>query len=303
MKLLSQVLPAASIDRMKWDNCVRKHSNGLIYTQSVYLDAMSDNWHGWVLDDYAAVWPIPWRKKMGIRYTFTPPFIQQLGIIGDYDETVWRNAIQCLHSFVSYGDVHFNFGNSHAIEMRDTIKKRNLVIDLHKQVDQIRSQYRTDTRNNISKAGSLALQYQKTDINTAITAFRTQYGNRMNNITAAAYESFAQLCMQYEQQGACIARTAITASGEMQAVVLLLKDEKRLYNLVNTTLPGGRKNFANHWLLDQVIEEFAEQKLLLDLEGSELPGVRQFYEGFGAVEQPYFHYHFNRMPFPFRLFR
>jgi ribosomal protein S24E len=303
MKLPSQLLPAASINRVKWDDCVRKHSNGLIYAQSAYLDAMCHNWHGWVLGDYAAVWPIPWRKKFGIRYTFTPSFIQQLGIIGEYNDTIWRTAIRDLHAFVSYGDVHFNFGNSHAIEMRDTIKKRNLVIDLNKHIEQLRSQYRTDTRNNITKAGSHTLQYQKTDITAAVTSFRTQYGNRMKNITAAAYESFAQLCLQYERQYACITRAAVAASGEIQAVVLLLKDERRLYNLMNTTLPEGRKNFANHWLLDQVIKEFAEEKLLLDLEGSELPGVRQFYEGFGAVEQPYFHYHFNRMPFPFWLFR
>jgi hypothetical protein len=98
-------------------------------------------------------------------------------------------------------------------------------------------------------------------------------------------------------------RKVINADGVMLSIAIFLKDEKRIYNIMNTTTDAGRDAAANHFLLDNVIREFADQNLLLDFEGSDLPGVKSFYENFGARNQPFNHYHFNRLPFPLKLFR
>jgi hypothetical protein len=50
-------------------------------------------------------------------------------------------------------------------------------------------------------------------------------------------------------------------------------------------------------LYDKILEEFTETPLLFDFEGSDLPGIKSFYEKFGATNQPYFHWHFNQLPF------
>ncbi len=73
--------------------------------------------------------------------------------------------------------------------------------------------------------------------------------------------------------------------------------------MMNTTTQKGRDEEANHFLLDKVIKEFAGQPLLFDFEGSDLPGVREFYEKFGAINQPYFHYHYNGLSWPLRLLK
>jgi hypothetical protein len=300
----AHILPATAIDSSLWDICVSKHANGLIYAQYAYLQAICNaDWHGWILGDYDAVWPIPFRKKFGIRYTYTPPFMQQTGIIGNYSADQWRLAVQQLHTHISYGDVHFNFGNTAAAALHGAIAKNNLVIDLRQGISAIRSRYRHDLQTNITKAAGHSLQYSVTDISFAVHAFRQQYQNRMKHIGARDFDAFEQLAVHYQHQNNCITRAALSAGGEVLAIVLLLCDTKRIYNLMNTTLPAGRSIAANHWLLDQVIAEFAGSNLLLDMEGSELPGVQQFYEGFGATPQPYFHYHFNRLPFPLRLLR
>ena len=56
-------IPSEKIDREKWDACVSNSHNPLIYARSFYLDHISDNWSGLVLNDYEAVMPICWRKK------------------------------------------------------------------------------------------------------------------------------------------------------------------------------------------------------------------------------------------------
>jgi len=67
-------LPYKQIDKVKWDACIRHSMNRLIYAESVYLDHMAVNWDAIVLNDYEAVMPLPWKKKLGIRYLYQPSF-------------------------------------------------------------------------------------------------------------------------------------------------------------------------------------------------------------------------------------
>jgi hypothetical protein len=65
----------------KWDRCINESSNALIYGTTTYLDHLADHWPGIVLNDYEMVMPVAWRKKLGIRYCYHVPFIQQFGYI------------------------------------------------------------------------------------------------------------------------------------------------------------------------------------------------------------------------------
>jgi hypothetical protein len=40
--------------------------------------------------------------------------------------------------------------------------------------------------------------------------------------------------------------------------------------------------------------------MILDFEGSDQPGIAHFYSNFGGVDQPYFCYRRNRLPWPVR---
>lgn len=72
------------IDKKKWDNCISSSKENIIYAFSWYLDCISPNWEGFVLEDneqnYLAVMPLPVKKKYGIQFLQQPLFAQQLGI-------------------------------------------------------------------------------------------------------------------------------------------------------------------------------------------------------------------------------
>ena len=70
------------IDKSAWDKCIEQSPNGLIYGYSFYLDHMADHWDGLVMNDYEAVFPLPWRKKYGIHYLYQPFLTAQLGLFG-----------------------------------------------------------------------------------------------------------------------------------------------------------------------------------------------------------------------------
>jgi hypothetical protein len=148
------------------------------------------------------------------------------------------------------------------------------------------------------------LVFQKEDnYESAIEEYRNTYSDRMKHVTADDFDRFKKICEQLVNEQKIVCRKAVNQKNELMAIVLLLNDGKRLYNLMNTTTPAGRKVEANHFLMDSVIREFAGKGLIFDFEGSELPGVKLFYKNFGAINQPFYMIKYNCLPWLIRLFK
>ncbi|HEU4717664.1 MAG TPA: hypothetical protein VFU15_07515, partial [Bacteroidia bacterium] len=73
-------LRSHEIDRQRWDECIRRSFNGIIYAYSWYLDVVSPGWEALADEKYETVMPLTWAKKMSVRYLRTPFFVQQLGV-------------------------------------------------------------------------------------------------------------------------------------------------------------------------------------------------------------------------------
>lgn len=287
------ILPSHVIEQVKWDNCINNNSNGLIYAQYDYLDNICDHWHGIVVGDYEAVMALPWRKKYGFRYYYIPPFIQQLGIVGNIEIANEEQLSGLTKWFAWYGDLHLNFSN-HRLALKLKAKnKTNFVINLKNSYDTIHALYSHDLKQTLLKSNSGFLYTRDDDFLPAIESYQENYAARMPHISEDDFSRFTILCKQLFNRGDCIVRSVRNDEGRMLSNTLLLKDDKRIYHLFNTTTPGGRLYHSNHWLIDQVIQEFAGQDLLFDFEGSELEGVKTFYKKFGGHIQPYFHYKRN----------
>lgn len=286
------IIPSQNIDHQKWNGCIQNSSSPLIYAYTYYLDNMADNWSGIVVDDYDAVMPVPWRKKFGIRYCYDVPFVQQLGYFTKDKDNYSKLFAEQLVDFCRYGDYNFNFQNIVA----DTKQCINYIIDLLQDYKSIACNYKDDLENNLRKASKQSFTYLQEDYKTAITIYKDLYASRMPGITLKDYENFERLCGYLHQQNNVVVRKVISINNELLAVALLLKDEHRLYNLMNSTTITGRKTEANHFLFDEIFKEFAGSKYIFDFEGSDLPGVKKFYEKFGAMDQPYYRLHFNKLP-------
>lgn len=296
MKVKINIYPAYVIDQQKWDDCINNNPNGLIYAQYDYLDRICDHWSGLVVGDFQAIMPLPWRKKYGLRYYYIPPFIQQLGFIGDTSllPLIHEELIRKIRGYAWYGDLHLNFSN-HLLASELHCKNRtNLVIDLNRTYTDIQKDYSPDLKQILHKIdqGSLVYETGNTVANT-IKHYQQQYAERMPHLSADDFARLRDLCRYYADRGNCLIRAVTKKDGTLLSDTLLLKDNKRIYHLLNTTFTEGRELHSNHWLLDQILHEFSGKNLLFDFEGSDLPGVKTFYKKFGGHVQPYFHYRRN----------
>lgn len=292
-------LPSTKIDKQKWDDCINNSSNPLIYATSVYLDCMADNWDGFIADDYALVMPVPWRKKYGIKYCYNVPFIQQLGVFGkNLNPENVDVFIKQFQKKYKYGDYAFNYSNN----VKNAQQRNNYILLLSSKYDVLKQFYLSHLEKNLHKAKNFLLKYEAGQIYESIEMFRKLYADRFKHVTSVDYKNFTVLCKLKEEESNIIVRK-ICAANEVLAVVLIMKDERRLYNLMVSVTQTGRQQSAGPFLYNELIKEFSHNGIMLDFEGSDITGIEFFYKGFGAVNQPYCSVHLNNLPLPLRFFK
>lgn len=292
-----QILPSHEIDIHKWNECIDNCSYPLIYANYFFLNAQCENWSGLVIGDYQTVMPLPWKKKWGIRYLYAPSFIQQLGIFGDLELFPLSNILDQISLFVKYGDIFFNHQNKFLLNSIEYKSKTNFVLNLNQPYPDIYLNYHHDLKKNIHKAEKNQLLYSRElSIESAIAEFKELYQHRFPSFNETTFERLTKTCLGLQEKDKCMIRYIHSISSqEPLSVALLLKDKHKIYLLLNATRSAGRNIAANHFLLDQIIKEYSEEEILLDFEGSEQQGIKEFYESFHPQIQPYFHYKFNRL--------
>jgi len=297
-----QIIPSHKIDNAKWEACLAANANGLIYASFAYLNSMADNWSGLIINDYESIMPLPWRRKWSVTYLYTPPFIQQLGLIGN-TSLVDENILKAINKFTKYGDYFLNFPNE-LLPLNSTLSSKcNYILDLSVGYDSIKKGYSNELSGYLKRANAAGSEYNDANVKDAIDLYQKHYQTRMPHLQLEDFERYKTLCLSLEKEGKAFAKEVLDESGNQLAIALFLKDGKRIYNLMPTTLADGRKQFAMHFLLDSLFQEYAQQQLLFDFEGSDLAGVKKFYEQFGSINQPYTHWHFNNLPWLLKLIK
>lgn len=298
-----QILDAVHINPEKWDHCVANSSNELIYANYHYLSELCDNWSGLIIGDYETIFPIPWRKKWGIKYFYAPAFIQQLGFFGNLSNLPIQSIWEAINGFAKYGDLLFNFANASLLENITYTEKKNFVLQLNDTYPKIYKNYHSDLVKNLVKANKQQLIYSEgLSIENAIQLFKSYYEDRFPAYNNRDFLQFQNACLKLSIKERCITRTIFLESNhEILATAVLLRSKKRIYLIMNATNPQGKHTSANHYLIDQIIQEFSEEEMLLDFEGSERHGIQSFYEKFHPENQPYFQVRINRLPFLIKL--
>lgn len=291
-----QLLNRAEIDEKRWNNCIKNAPNGLIYGTTDYLDAIAQKWKGLVYGNYEIVMPIPYTRFLWFSLIQQPFFIQQLGAFGkSINEEVLELFINHLYKKFDYGCLILNYGN----RFKDAGEKINLIVQLNVDYKTIQNKYSKDLQRNLHFAKRFEFKYKvSSDAVQSLKLFKKLYHHRFKNIKTIHFKREIEFLLSNPDKS--IVR-AIYLEDELQASLMALKDDRRIYLLFSATTLNGRKSKANHVLIDQFIREFAGQDYILDFEGSEIPSIAYFYKNFGAVPQPYFEIRWNNLPWWLRL--
>jgi hypothetical protein len=292
-------LKRQELELEKWNTCIDESHNRLVYGYSSYLDTMSKNWDALVLNDYRAVMPLTWNKKWGIKYLYQPPFTQQLGIFSKEVITVdiINNFLRKLAEHFSFAEIFLNYKNTHPGLTSHT----NFILDLYKGYETILEGYKYNLTRSLRLAKGFEFKYTvNVDLQQALAVNTKYYRERIKHLNDEDFLRFKKLCLAAEQKGELLVRAACDLDGQVLSVAVLLHKHERIYLLQSGTSKEGRKAEANYFLIDSIIREFSSTHNIFDFEGSDIQGIAHFYRLFGSVDQPYYFYRLNNLPWWFK---
>lgn len=292
-----QYLKHSEIDFERWDHCIRQSNNGLPYAFSWYLNVVcAEHWDGLVLDDYNAVMPLPYNRKLfGIHQLYQPVLCQQLGI---YSGKVvdFKHFEKNVPAKFRYIHQHLNYTNPNA-----NLKSRtNLVLPLNRSFDDLFSDFSKSLRKRLRKLNTYEFR-QTDDVDLVVNLYRSELEDKVrfgeHNYTLAKQlfkhvleHKAGKIYSVYHEE------TCISAG-------MFLVTSNRIINLFGASSSDHNYPDSMAFLISEIIRTYSNSSFVFDFEGSEIPGVRDFFLSFGSTYQNYPVYQVNRLPWWLRWYK
>ncbi len=282
-------LQRKQIEDARWNSCIAQSYPALPYALSFYLDAVAENWGAVVAGDYETVLPLVWMSKLGVKLLYQPYYCQQLGVFGTRAKD-GNTQLELLSEATKYVYVNIQLNSTSAIVATDFKLKprKNLLLHLQPDYSTLSSKFSQNHGRNIARAQRAGYAFTE---DLALTAFEAFYLKNINRNTEhfkpKHEELFKRLMGALTTHRMSRIFAALNKEGMPVAAVFVVPFQERLCAIVNTSNTEGKKNGASHFVFSEVIKHYTGQNLWLDFEGSSVPGIARFYEGFGAHTETY----------------
>ncbi len=279
-----QYIKHHNIDFEKYDYCIENSSQGTVYAMSWYLDVVSPGWDALMADDYSYVMPVPVKKKYFFRYATQPLFCQQLGVFSlkELPSDVCKLFIESIP--YNYYQLHFNAGNI-LDDCPGMSPKSNYRLDLNRPYEEIKTEFSKNCLRNIKKAENEKLMIDKqVSKRVYLEMIKESYGNRPIKISIPLWNALIIKVQKYAK----IEIWGVSDESTLLSCAAFIQWKNIFYYLEPMSTASGKQKQSMSFLITNFIQKQAGSNFILDFEGSSVPNVARFYEGFGSKLVPYF---------------
>lgn len=284
-----QHLRHKEIDKIKWNEAVRKSANGKITHFTWYLDEVCPNWEALVNEDYSFLFPLPTKKKFIFKYLIQPFLIQQLGLIFQHRAFNCNVIFDDCLDFITKKYRLFNFNvNMDASYNGKIVTKmnNNLILSLSESYDQISSGYSTNLKRNLKKAFNHNITIcQVEHYDDVIYLFNEDKGKEVGwNKTKTRHLSKA---LNVISQNAELHILHAYEDEQLICGAIFIGFDGKWTFLFSGNSQRGKETSAMSAIIDNFIKEKCEESEYIDFEGSNNEGLFRFYSSFGATNEKY----------------
>jgi len=298
------------IDKKKWDACIERSFNGVIYAYSWYLDVVCEEWEALVEGDYKRVFPINFRKKAGINIIFQPFFTQQLGIFSrtELSRDVIHGFLEAIPAKYRVVDLNLNTHNKVDHPGFQSTLQVNYELDLITDYHELRKNYSTNTKRNLVKAEAEGLSVVRgIKPDEVIDLFQKNRGRNIKVLKEHHYLKLKRLIYTCIYKGIGQVYGVYSGTNTLCAGAVFLENKKKSVFIFSGMSAEGRDKRAMFFLIDHFIRENAGKHLTLDFDGSNDKALARFYKGFGSSRIDFPRISRNTLPaylkIPFRIYR
>ncbi|UFH32603.1 hypothetical protein LNP04_02505 [Chryseobacterium sp. C-71] len=270
------------IDYEKYTHCLENSEQRKYSATKDFLDITSDKkWELLVYNDYEAVMPVPYIKKMGLKFIINPKLCQQLGIFSKNDEVFIND--QFLDFFKSkYRIWYYAFNDVN--QFSQTLKRRKNYLINPENYELVRQRYSPKRKRK------LRLDHEILENSEIQRVNFLEAENFINENSLGAKDEndkrkFMKIFSELEK-------------AKLLEIVVFIYQKKiinalALYCNENTIALLGTFNDKKYVklsgssvLIDHIISKNINSKIF-DFEGSEIPSIEEFFTGFRPVLKTY----------------
>lgn len=275
-------IPHHKIDFNLYDRCLENSAQYRYSATSTFLNAVAGNqWDIMVLGNYDAVMPIPFVKKMGVKFVLLPKLCQQLGVFSAHDSQVMNME---FHRYLmkNYFVVYYAYNQHNSLP--DDFKCRQNFI--------LQNQPYEEAFRKYSPKRKRKLRLEEEVVENAVwraIPFEEGKDFMLTNMVGHRQEKDA---MAYIDTLHALSETgrmyfyAFYYHGEIINALALYQDTNAVALLGTYNVKDKIKLNGSSKLVDFAISEWISQKDF-DFEGSDVPSVEEFFRGFRPA---LFHY-------------
>lgn len=279
-------IQGCDLDRNRWDELMLTAPNADLYGSSVFLDTMTDAWDAIVYGDYEAVLPLPVRRQFGIRYAYTLPFCGPFSVYGRFlNEVSIDSMLRAIPQTLIRCDLNL-CSTERPPKRWASVERITHQLDLSMDYSLIRNRYQATCKNLLNRGLLAGLQLTR----SYPVSSQLQMAGKNNSPGGTDRRDvlrFERLCERWKEMNEVLSLTVSSTDGRILSGGVYLRSARQLHYLLGWSSPEGKLYNASRHMLDYVIRMHAGQQLTLDFEGSDIPGVAQFFESFGAVPHRY----------------
>ena len=259
-----------------------------VYMQDWYMDVVcsAGSWSVYMLleeSEIHAVWLAGTKSKFGLSYAVNLPLTPYGGLhivnpsVSQLELNTLIAAVISDHQFIEQ-DIHPDHSElfSGSTEAKVTymlplstseVAWSNMKSGHRRKVRRAEEQFRVDNTDFSSFRKLLHLSFLSK--------------NREDPYPTAAFIELDKACAKHNSR---IILGAYSGQGDLQGAAYFLKDDKYVYYLGGGHLDN---QYSMYLLIWSGIRMAMEQGLAFDFEGSMIPGVAQFFKGFGGCVRSY----------------
>lgn len=281
-----ELLNRQQIDEAKWNMCIEQSGFDRVNAQVWYLDIVAKGWQALVLNDYDAVMPMAIKQRWGIRYITLPDWSQQLGIFSRV--VLHSDTIHLFYQRIPYVFRHLQVNSRPNPDKTMACSQQlpNCELMLCHDKATLMHQFSQNTKRNVRKSAACELSMPLENHANEFLVFMDQWARF--ECSPKQRELLRQIITDAIARDCGWIVKACSQTGEVLAMVFFLKSKTRIIYHTSVSSPQGYDSCATYAIVNHIIRQYAGSGLILDFEGSRIDGIKRFFEGFGAVDCPYY---------------
>ena len=260
----------------------------LLYGMHWWLDAATDhNWEGLVVDDYRVVLALPRLRRFRLLPVYIrPPYTQQVGAFGRLVPGDYRALIAAIPNLPQIALPLRPDVPAEEVDQRYSCRHRiNYVLDLHDDFEALQKGFSRRMRGYVRKHRADRLQTADRELVVELCrdrlggrgGVRDYHFDRLDALIGACLERDAGHCYRLDGE-----------DGEMLCAGFYPHAAGRTFNAAAASTDAGLKRRGMTRMLARILaERCGSPGASFDFEGSELPGVKEYFASFGGRDEGY----------------